>query len=88
VIELAEIGLVPTGSYRNREHYMPKVVNRDRVAPVIVDILADPQTSGGLLISVAKEKLSQLTVQLETAGCNAFHIGRVVEDHPGRLTVK
>ena len=79
---------MPVGSYRNREHYMPSVVNRERVAPVIVDILADPQTSGGLMISVAEDKLSQLTVQLEAAGCNAFHIGRVVGDHPGKLTIK
>jgi selenide,water dikinase len=88
VMELAEIGLVPAGSYRNREHYMPAVVNRERVAPVVVDLLADPQTSGGLLISVAEEKLSQLTDQLEAAGCNAFQIGRVVEDHPGMLSIK
>jgi selenide,water dikinase len=67
---------------------MLEVVNRDRVAPVIVDILADPQTSGGLLISVAADKLSQLTAQLEASGCNAFHIGQVVEDHPGKLTIK
>jgi selenide,water dikinase len=64
------------------------VVNRERVAPVIIDILADPQTSGGLLISVAEDKLSQLTVQLEAAGCNAFHIGRVVGDHPGKLAIR
>ena len=88
VMDFAEIGLVPVGSYRNREHYMPSVVNRESVASAIVDILADPQTSGGLMISVAKDKLSQLMVQLEAAGCNAFHIGRVVEDHPGMLTIK
>jgi selenide,water dikinase len=88
VMDLAEIGLVPVGSYRNREHYMPEVANRDRVAPAIIDILADPQTSGGLLISVTEDRLSQLTAQLEAAGCNAFHIGRVVEDHPGQLTIK
>lgn len=88
VMELAEIGLVPVGSYRNREHYMPGVINRDRVAPVIIDILADPQTSGGLLMSVTEDKLAQLTTQLEAAGCNAFHIGRVIGDHPGQLTIK
>ena len=38
--------------------------------------------------SVAENNLSQLTAQLEAAGCNAFHIGRVVEDHPGKLTIK
>ena len=88
VMDLAAIGLVPVGSYRNREHYLPKVVNRERVAPEIVDILADPQTSGGLLISVSKDRLSQLTALLEAADSNAFHIGQVVVEHPGKLTVR
>ncbi len=88
VMELAEIGLVPVGSYRNREHYLPSVINRERLAPVIVDILADPQTSGGLLMAVAENKLAQLTAQLEAAGCHAFQIGRVIGDHPGQLTIK
>ena len=88
VMDLAAIGLVPVGSYRNREHYLPKVVNRERVSAEIVDILADPQTSGGLLISVSAEKLSQLTTQLEAAGCNAFHIGRIVTDHSGQMLIK
>ena len=88
VMELAAIGLVPVGSYRNREHYLPKVVNRERLAPEIVDILADPQTSGGLLIVVAADKLAQLTRQLEAAGCDAFKIGRVIDDHAGQMLVK
>jgi len=88
VMDLAAIGLVPVGSYRNREHYLPKVVNREQVADEIVDILADPQTSGGLLISVSVDKLSQLTTELEAAGCNAFHIGRVVADHTGEMEVR
>ncbi len=88
VMDLAAIGMVPVGSYRNREHYMPKVVNREHVAVEIVDILADPQTSGGLLISVPKESLTQLSSELEAAGCDAFNIGRVVAEHPGRMMVK
>ncbi len=87
VMDLAAIGLVPVGSYRNREHYMPKVVNREQVEVEIVDILADPQTSGGLLMSVSANRLAELTAQLETAGCNAFHIGRVVDDHAGQMSV-
>ncbi len=88
VMDLAAIGMVPAGSYRNREYYMPKVVNRERVAPEIVDILADPQTSGGLLISVPAESLTQLNSELESAGCNAFNIGRVVAEYPGQMMVK
>jgi len=87
VVDLAAIGLVPTGSYRNREHYLPNVINREQLAPEIVDILADPQTSGGLLIVVPAEKLKQLTTQLEESGCDAFAIGRIVDNHPGQMTV-
>lgn len=88
VIDLAAIGMVPVGSYRNREHYLPKVVNQEQVAAEIVDILADPQTSGGLLLSVPAEKLSRLETALEEAGCNAFNIGRVIAEHPGQMHVR
>jgi selenide,water dikinase len=87
VMDLAAIGLVPVGSYRNREHYLPQVIDGGRIAPEIVDILADPQTSGGLLIAVAEERREQLTRQLEAAGCDAFEIGRVTDKHPGQMTV-
>jgi selenide,water dikinase len=88
VMELAAIGMIPVGSYRNRDHYLPKVVNRERVAAEIVDILADPQTSGGLLISVPSGSLAQLNADLEAAGCSAFNIGRIVAEHPGQMFVK
>jgi selenide,water dikinase len=88
VMELAAIGLVPVGSYRNREHYLPNVINREQLAPEIVDILADPQTSGGLLIVVPEDKLKTLTALLKASGCDAFEIGRVTSDHPGKMIVK
>jgi selenide,water dikinase len=88
VLELAAIGLVPAGSYRNREYYMPKVVNRADVVPEIIDILADPQTSGGLMIAVAADRLERLTRLLEAAGCDAFNIGRIVAEHPELMVVK
>ncbi len=88
VMELAAIGMIPVGSYRNRDHYLPRVVNRERVAAEIVDILADPQTSGGLLISVPAGSLAQLNADLEAAGCSAFNIGRIVAEHPGQMFVK
>jgi selenide,water dikinase len=86
-MELAALGLVPAGSYRNREYYLPRVVNRAGVLPEIIDILADPQTSGGLLIAVAGDKLARLAGRLEAAGCAAFAVGRVVAEHPGSMVV-
>jgi len=86
-LEMAALGLIPAGSYRNREHYLPQVVNRERLAPELVDILADPQTSGGLLIAVATDKTEALLAKLAETGSNGWVIGRVTDMHPGRMMV-
>jgi len=88
VPDLAAIGLVPVGSYHNRQHYLPRVVNGEQLPAELIDILADPQTSGGLLICVQEDKLGQLCQELESRGSNAFVIGRVVEQNPGKLSVR
>lgn len=87
VLDMAAIGLVPAGSYHNREHYLPRVVNRDTLPPELVDILADPQTSGGLLIAVAPEREAALSAALAARGAGGWTIGRITDDHPGRLKV-
>lgn len=57
VMVLAETGEVPLGSFRNREHYLPKVGNREQLSPKTLNILADPQASGSLQISIPAERL-------------------------------
>ncbi len=84
---MAAIGLVPEGSYNNRQHYLPRVVNGAALPPELLDILADPQTSGGLLIAVAPEKSAELQRRLLAAGCGAFRIGRVKDAPAGTLIV-
>jgi selenide,water dikinase len=86
-VEMAAIGLVPAGSYHNREHYLPRVVNRDELPPELVDILADPQTSGGLLMAVAPDRLDVMQTALRTRGVSAWTIGRVTDEHPELLKV-
>ncbi len=53
-IEYAKMGLVPAGAYKNRQH-AAKHVDATNVAEHYIDLLYDPQTSGGLLISVPAE---------------------------------
>jgi len=88
VFELAAMGLIPVGSYKNREHYLPSVVNRDSVTPEITDILADPQTSGGLLIAVPEDQGEKLLAELAGRNTEGFVVGRVVENDPGKIRVE
>jgi selenide,water dikinase len=87
VLELAATGLVPAGSYHNREYYLPRVVDRERLQPELVDILADPQTSGGLLMAVAPDRHAALHAELRARGVTAWSIGAVTGDHPGLLRI-
>ena len=51
--ELADMGFVPAGAYRNRE-FAEKGVHPGKTPRPMLDILFDPQTSGGLLAAVAE----------------------------------
>ena len=87
VFEMAGMGLIPEGSYNNRKHYLPGVINRDDLKATKLDILTDPQTSGGLLISVAVELEEELIQQLTAGGCSAWTIGIVTAEHPEQIRI-
>lgn len=85
--ELAHMGLVPAGAYRNREYLGDKVVFDEQVPERHRDLLFDPQTSGGLLISVPEEKAEELLARLEEGGVvGAAVVGRVKAGAP-KITV-
>ena len=50
-------------------------------------ILADPQTSGGLMMAVAPEKAEALVAALEARGEEAAVVGRMVAGEAGRITI-
>lgn len=86
-LEMAEMGMVPGGSHRNRLFYLPQVDGAEKLKPEIRDILFDPQTSGGLLMAVASEKLAELTEKLQQAGAGAFLVGSVVKHPVARISI-
>jgi selenide,water dikinase len=84
----ARSGLCPAGLYRNRDFYSKSVSIDDRVPAHIPDILFDPQTSGGLLISLAAGKAEQLLEKLKQAGIKeAAIIGEVTSEPRGTVRV-
>ena len=77
VIEMAEMGMVPAGSFENRKFCEKLVSIENGIDPVLIDIFADAQTSGGLLISVPEEKADLLLEKLSDKGLMHSDIGRV-----------
>ncbi|MCK5913386.1 MAG: selenide, water dikinase SelD, partial [Desulfuromusa sp.] len=84
-LEMAEMGLVPVGSHRNREFYSHFLHGHENCDPLSLDLLSDPQTSGGLLIAVAKEKAEILEQQLTEHAVPVYRVGEVIASTGGRL---
>jgi selenide,water dikinase len=86
---LAAEGLVPGGSRRNLEYAGPWTRFAPDVDPVSRALLADAQTSGGLLIAVRPERAAELVGGLERHGALARAVvGEIVEGDPGRVSVE
>lgn len=80
------MGLVPGGAHRNKEFYKPKVQGADNFPPSLLDILYDPQTSGGLLIAVTEEEAERILRLLQEGGVKeARIIAEVVAKPKGRV---
>jgi selenide,water dikinase len=88
-LDLASMGIVPEGSLRNR-NFCSRLVEVDpHVDPVILDILADAQTSGGLLISVPCEKAGLLIEKLiDKKTPVARIVGEVLKEPEGTIQVR
>lgn len=76
-LELARMGIIPEGAYRNREFAEAKTDLGDTPLEV-ADVLFDPQTSGGLLIAVAPKDADQVYEALLHEVPSAQRIGEVI----------
>jgi selenide,water dikinase len=69
LIEYVELGSVPGGTNRNWDSYGHKVHFHNGESQLLQkNILADPQTSGGLLIAVAKDAINEVIEALQQNG--------------------
>lgn len=78
--DYAKMGLVPEGAYRNRKFAQGKI-DLGCVEEYMADLMFDPQTSGGLLISAAPEVGEKILTQMKKEGMDtAFaRIGQVTK---------
>jgi selenide,water dikinase len=78
-LELAAAGLLTSGDKSNRRYVGEDVALSGDVSAELASLLFDPQTAGGLLISVAQERAAPLLDALRERYADAAVIGRVVE---------
>ena len=79
-LELADMGFLPAGAYRNRSYAEAGVTCRWEIPRPLMDLFFDPQTSGGLLIALpetaARDCLAQLRDAIPSAACIGYVTAR------------
>jgi len=87
-LEFASMGLIPAGAYKNREFRESMIGFAETVERSRQDILVDPQTSGGLLISVGSVHADALVKALQDAGVSdTAEIGEVLKGPEEKIWV-
>jgi len=81
--EMAAMGLVPVGSHANKNFCSHKLSFKGEPEEILVDLLSDAQTSGGMLMGLDPDQQERALEMLDQRGISGAVIGRAVEAHPG-----
>ncbi len=83
-LDLARAGVETGGAGHNRRFTAPALTVADGVAPELVALAHDPQTSGGLLAAVRAADVEAVRLALLARGVQAWRIGEVVSPAEGQ----
>jgi selenide,water dikinase len=84
-LELAAAGMLTGADKTNREYVGEDIKIDEAVDKNLVKLLFDPQTAGGMLISISPDRADELLIRLRENYPRAEVIGRVVE--PGEHSI-
>ncbi len=83
-LEYAAMGLIPGGAHSNRQFFSCKVEVDPAVSSLLIDLLYDPQTSGGLLVSLPPGEAEKMVTALHQDGHTDTAIVGEVIGEPAR----
>ena len=88
-LEMAKMGLVPAGTYNNKD-YISGDVESINIEECYLDLMYDPQTSGGLLITLAESEDENIMKDFEKKNMDTkvAVIGRVLEKQEKSIVLK
>ncbi len=78
-LAVARAGVETGGAAHNRRFVVQSLTVADGIAPELVVLAHDPQTSGGLLAAIPGERLAAVEAELDAAGIEHWRVGRVEE---------
>lgn len=81
-----QMGLVPEGTYRNMDFRGHIIDNFSNINEDLLHLLFDPQTSGGLLFTVAENESDKIIKTMKEEGINAAVIGKTTSNR-GRISI-
>ncbi len=86
--EFAKMGIIPAGTYKNKDFFKEKTFIKSDVEMHIEDICFDPQTSGGLLISVSEKDADKLLEEMIKHDIEASIVGELKEKSDKFLVIE
>jgi selenide,water dikinase len=87
-LEYAKMGIIPEGMYNNQDYLKDKFTLKSDISQEIQDVLLDPQTSGGLLISLPEKNAKEYLSRIREFTDYARVIGQVVEQGDVSIVIR
>lgn len=84
-LDMAEMGIIPSGAYLNMDYVKPHLAVLPSAQQALLDLAADPQTSGGLLVALPREQAERLLSLLRPFAPWSAIVGEVSETRAAAL---
>lgn len=84
-LDMAGMGIIPSGAYRNMDYVKPHLAVLPSAQQALLDLAADPQTSGGLLVALPREQAERLLSLLRPFAPWSAIVGEVSETRAAAL---